>query len=132
MKQLRKMLNVKYFFPFFFVISILPVYATEKIYKCEVDAIKHLDTGKFSLIIKENRPKAILLVSKHTVNIKIGKDIKYTLKYIGSKKLMKDMNVDIYEKNGVQLEIVDISTSWSTGARFFRKNRMYMIGMCKH
>jgi hypothetical protein len=45
---------------------------------------------------------------------------------------MNIIGTDIYSNNSVQLEIIDISESWSVGARFFIGDRMLVMGTCKH
>ena len=90
-------------------------------YTCEIDTVKYLNNNEVFSIPKGFRTKVILkLNDKNFVNVNIGNETYYDLKYIETQKLMKITNVDIYEKDSVQLEIIDISNSWSTGARLFR------------
>lgn len=115
-----------------FLLLFFPLYIYADIYNCEVDMVKYLDTGKILPIKKEYRTNVIInLDEKKSVDITIGDNIRYILYFGETKKLLNMINTDIYVNNEIQLEIIDISNSWSTGARLFHKNRMLLISSCR-
>jgi len=119
--------KIKYLLPLIFLSQSL--LATE--YNCLLDTVKYLKSNKFVILKKPNQPKVKMNFFNNKVYIKVGDNIEYTLNYIEEQNFYNIKKIQIYEKNGVQLEIIDISNSWSTGARLFHKNRMLMIGTCK-
>lgn len=113
------------------LIIISPTFLwSAKVYHCEIDIIKNLKTNDFQMIAKNKRLKVTIEKHKNFVYLKV-KNQSSRLNYIQSGKIMGYLNADIYANNVEQLEIIDIEKSYSTGARYFYKDNMYMIGFCK-
>jgi len=116
----------------FFILLIYTISLSANTFQCTIDTVKYLDSGKFQSIPKGQREKVTINLKKNILILTIAQKQNFKLIYRGSKKLMNIINTDIYSDDNIQLEIIDISESWKTGARLFIGNRMFMIGTCKH
>lgn len=99
-------------------------------YECEINAIKNLKTKSIKNIEAQNRLKIVLEKNQDYIDLKI-KNNKSRLNYAESGKILGYLNVDIFINSSEQLEIIDIEQNYSSGARYFYKNNMYLIGGCQ-
>lgn len=101
-----------------------------KNYECEINTIKNLKTNSIQSIEKAKRLKVILNKQSNYIDMKINNNVA-RLNYSESGKVMGYLNVDVYTNGIEQLEIIDIKNNYSSGARYFYKDKMYVIGNCK-
>lgn len=100
-------------------------------YSCKIDIVTDIDTKKFVSLPKNKWLNTDIKLIHEKVEIRIPQmsPTTFILPHIGSTIYMGN-NVEIYEEGAVRLEIFDISSSWSAGARIFMHNRMMNVGFC--
>lgn len=112
------------------MLSISLINCNAKSYECEINTVKNLKTKSIKSIEKAKRLKIILDRYSDYIDMKVNNNIA-RLNYAESGKVMGYLNVDVYTNGIEQLEIIDIEHNYSSGARYFYKDKMYIIGNCK-
>lgn len=112
------------------ILSLSLINCNAKNYECEIDTIKNLKTNNIQTVKKEKRIKVILNKQSDYIDMKVNNNVT-RLNYAESGKIMGYLNVNVYTNGIEQLEVIDIEANYSSGARYFYKDKMYVIGNCK-